>query len=305
MRIAGLDIGTTGCKITVFESDGTCLGKEYRDYPSSRGIGAHEINVEDIMKGVWEVLGAIAGQFPDIGGIGVTSFGEAFVMVDDDAKPLLPTMLYTDPRGKEQCAALSKKLGEKEIARITGLRPHEMYSLPKLMWVKENRPDLYEKAAHVFLIEDYVVYCLTGKRVIDYSLATRTMGFDIQNLCWSREVFEAAGIDIALMSEAVPTGTLAGTLTQDAAAKTGLDGGAKIVSISHDQVAACVGAGAFDAQVAVDGAGTVECLTPVYDSLPDIDRMYEGYFSVVPYVVPGTYVDYAFSYTGEIGRAHV
>ena len=298
MRIAGLDIGTTGCKITVFESDGTCLGKEYRDYPSSRGIGAHEINVEDIMKGVWEVLGAIAKQFPDSSGSGVTSFGEAFVMADAEGKPLLPTMLYTDPRGARQCEALSEKLGAKEIARITGLRPHEMYSLPKLMWVKENRPDLYEKADHVFLIEDYVVYCLTGKRVIDYSLATRTMGFDIQNLCWSREMFDAAGIDISLMSEAVPTGTFAGTLTQKAVERTGLGGGVKIVSVSHDQVAACVGAGAFDAQVAVDGAGTVECLTPVYDSLPDIDRMYEGYFSVVPYVVPGTYVAYAFSYTG-------
>lgn len=59
-------------------------------------------------------------------------------------------MLYTDPRGAWQCARLREKIGEKEIARITGLRPHEMYSISKLMWIRENRPEVYEKAAYVF-----------------------------------------------------------------------------------------------------------------------------------------------------------
>ena len=70
------------------------------------------------------------------------------------------------------------------------------------------------------------------------------------------------------------------------------------MSVAHDQVAAAVGAGAFDGSVAVDGAGTVECLTPVYDGLPDISVMAKGFFSVVPHAVPGKYVAYAFSYTG-------
>ena len=78
----------------------------------------------------------------------------------------------------------------------------------------------------------------------------------------------------------------------------GLPESVAIVSISHDQVAAAVGAGAFDGSVAVDGAGTVECLTPIYDAMPDIAEMVKGYFSVVPYAVPGKYVAYAFSYTG-------
>ena len=80
--------------------------------------------------------------------------------------------------------------------------------------------------------------------------------------------------------------------------KTGLAPSTHIVSISHDQVSAAIGAGAFDSSVAVDGAGTVECVTPIYDSIPDIDAMYDGYFSIVPYVIPGKYVAYAFSYTG-------
>ena len=298
MKIAGLDIGTTGCKITVFSGDGAYLDKEYRDYPSTRGLSGHETDARGIMKGVWEVLSAVAGRHPDIAGIGVTSFGETFVLTDEAGEPLLPSMLYTDPRGTKQVEALCERLGAKRIAQITGLRPSEMYSLPKLMWIREKKPEVYEQAKYIFLIEDFVVFHLTGQRVIDYSLASRTMGLDIKELTWSEEMFTAAGIDSGKMSRPVPTGTVAGNLRAEAAGRTGLSPDVKIVAISHDQVAAAVGAGVFDAGMAVDGAGTVECLTPVYDRMPDIDKMFEGYFSVVPYVVPGTYVAYAFSYTG-------
>ena len=298
MKIAGLDIGTTGCKCTVFDENGKYLGKAYRDYPVRRKVTGHEIDVSTIMDGVLEAIREMAAQYPDIGGIGITSFGETFVMTDGEGKPLHNAMLYTDPRGAEEVKRLSEQLGEMHIAEVTGLRPHEMYSLPKLMWMKANKPDVYGQAKHIFLMEDYVVFHLTGAAQIDYSLATRTMALDIQNLCWSKEMFDAAGIDVNLMSKPVPTGTPAGTLTAKAAKAVGLSENVTIVSISHDQVAAAVGAGAFDGSVAVDGAGTVECLTPIYDSMPDIAAMYQGYFSVVPYVVPGKYVAYAFSYTG-------
>lgn len=298
MKIAGLDIGTTGCKCTVFDEQGRYLDKSYRDYPVQRAVGGHEIDISAMMEGVYAVIREMAGKYPDIAGIGVTSFGETFVMTDESGTPLHPAMLYTDPRGSEECRELAGRLGEKRIAQITGLRPHEMYSISKIMWIKKHRPDIYRAAKHVFLMEDYVVFHLTGKAQIDYSLASRTMAFDIRSLDWSPEVLEAAGIKRELFSSCVPAGSAAGTVLAQAAAKTGLSEQTKIISVGHDQVAAAVGAGAFDKSVAVDGAGTVECLTPIYDRMPDIDCMYEGYFSVVPYVFPGTYVAYAFSYTG-------
>ena len=298
MKIAGLDIGTTGCKLTVFDENGAFLGKAYRDYPVHRAVSGHEIDVSSMMDGVYAVIREMAASYPDIGGIGVTSFGETFVMVDGAGEPLHNAMLYTDPRGAEECAELVARLGADRIAEITGLAPHEMYSIPKIMWLKRHRPEVAAAAKRIHLIEDYVVRHLTGKAQIDYSLATRTMAFDIHRLCWSREVFEAAGIDPSLMSTPVPAGTSAGPVTPEAAAKTGLGPDCLIVSVSHDQVAAAIGAGAFDGSVAVDGAGTVECLTPVYDRLPDISVMAKGFFSVVPHAVPGKYVAYAFSYTG-------
>ncbi len=298
MKIAGLDIGTTGCKLTVFDEAGQNLGKAYRDYPVRRKVSGHEIDIGTIMDSVYAVIREMGEKYPDIGGIGVTSFGETFVMTDGAGEPLHNAMLYTDPRGGEECRELCGQLGEDRIARISGLRPHEMYSVSKIMWMKRHHPEVYGRAKHIFLIGDYVVFHLTGQARIDYSLASRTMAFDIGRLTWSEEILEAAGIDASLLSEPVPTGTAAGPLRREAAERTGLRADCLIVTISHDQVAAAVGAGAFDGEVAVDGAGTVECLTPIYDSLPDIGVMSRGYFSAVPYVVPGKYVAYAFSYTG-------
>lgn len=298
MKIAGLDIGTTGCKLTVFDENGKYLDKAYQDYPVSRGTGEHEVDVSAIMEGVYEVLKKMSASYPDIAGIGVTSFGETFVMTDGEGHPLHRAMLYTDPRGAEECRELEEKLGGKIIASITGLKPHEMYSVPKIMWMKKHRPEIYKKAEHIFLMEDFVMYALTGKAKIDYSLASRTMGFDITFLRWSKELFDAADIDMKLLSEPVPIGSVVGIVTEQTADWTGLSPDTKIIAVSHDQVAAAVGAGVFDSDTAVDGAGTVECITPVYDRLPDLEVMYRGNYAVVPYVIPGKYVCYAFSYTG-------
>ncbi len=298
MKIAGLDIGTTGCKLTVFDTQGHDLGKAYRDYPVRRQVSGHEIDISVVMDSVYAVIREMTEKYSDIMGIGVTSFGETFIMTDGEGMPLHTAMLYTDPRGAEECASLVEKLGADTIARISGLAPHEMYSVCKIMWQKKHRPEAYRAAKHIFLIGDYVTWHLTGNDQIDYSLASRSMAFDIGKLSWSKEILNAAGIDISLFSHPVPTGTAAGCITKAAAEKTGLNPACRIVTVSHDQVAAAVGAGAFDGETAVDGAGTVECLTPIYDSLPDIEVMSKGFFSVVPYVIPGKYVAYAFSYTG-------
>lgn len=298
MKIAGLDIGTTGCKCTVFDIDGRELGKSYRDYPVSRKTFEHEIDTTAIMDSVYTVLREMAAEFADIAGIGVTSFGETFVCLDENGVPLANAMLYTDPRGSKECRYLVDKLGGDKIARITGVAPHEMYGLPKFLWIKNNKPDVYAKTKHILQMEDYVIFSLTGERVIDYSLATRFMAFDIQRLEWNDEILEAAGVDKNLLSKPVSSGSVAGCITSEAAKKTGLSEGVKIVAISQDQMAAAIGAGALSSEIGVDGAGTVQCLTTIYDGIPDINKLMPGKYVIVPYAIPGKFVTYAFSYTG-------
>lgn len=298
MRIAGLDIGTTGCKCTVFDADGTYLNKAYREYPTKHLGNGYEIDAALLRESVLDVISEMASEYPDIGGVGVTSFGETFVLTDEKGEPLQPAMLYTDPRGHEECLELIEKLGEMNIARITGLRPHEMYGISKLMWVKNLKPEIYSKAKHVLQIEDFIVFTLSGVAQEDYSLATRTMAFDLDTLNWSDEIINAAGIDKSLYPMPVPSGTPAGPITKEMAKRCGLFEDTIIVSISQDQISAAVGAGAFDGTVAVDGSGTVECMTLLYDEKPDPEELFKGYFVTVPYVIPGKYVTYAFMYTG-------
>lgn len=295
--LAGLDIGTTGCKLSVFRINGELLGSVCREYPVQRSRSAHEVDAAAIWTAVKALIAEGAKQYPGIAGIGITSFGESFVLLDEKDEPILLAMLYTDPRGEEQADRLVRHLGKKTMVDITGLNPHSMYSLPKLMWVKENLPEAYEKTKRICLMEDYIVYQLTGNAQIDYSLATRTMAFDIRALSWSKRICDAAGIDPALLSRPVPTGTSAGQLKKELTEELGLWEGTIAVSVSHDQVAAAIGSGVFDESRTVDGAGTVQCMTPVFRTC-DPSKMAENNYCIVPFVREGSYVTYAFSYTG-------
>lgn len=296
--LGGIDIGTTRCKMTVYEDSGMCLYCAYCDYPVSRSIKEHEVNAECIWSSVKEVIAKAASKYPEISAIGITSFGESCVLLDAQDQPIRPVMLYTDPRGSKECEELTRVLGSEAIEKIAGVKPHSMYSLPKVMWIKENKPEEYARTKHILMMEDYIIYMLTGNAIIDYSLAARSMAFDISKLQWSEEIFRAAEVDRALFSTPVISGTCAGTIKKTLAEKWGLKKDVLIVPAGHDQVAAAIGSGVFETDSAVDGAGTVECITPVYDGIPKNGNMGKGNYAVVPYIIPGRYVTYAFSYTG-------
>lgn len=297
MFLGGLDVGTTGCKLSVYDDRGSFVANEYAAYEVSRQSGEHEIDAGEIFDAVCSVIKKAALQYP-LSSIGVTTFGETFVALDEDDRALLPAMLYTDPRGKEECEKLCSVIDEKTITHISGVQPHPMYSLPKIMWIKNNLPDVFKKTKRIMLMQDYIVYKLSGKACIDYSLAARTMAFDIRTRCWSDEILNAADVDKSLLSVPVAAGNIAGSLTKDMKERLGIDFDIKIINGCHDQVAAAVGCGVLEKGEAVDGTGTVECITPVFDEIPECDSLYRDGYAVVPYVLENTYVCYAFSFTG-------
>ena len=134
-QIAGLDVGTTGCKVTVFSADGKRLGREYRDYETHRTGTVHEVDARALAEGVLDAFSAATARFGKIDAMGVTSFGEAFVLTDAGGRPLRPILLCTDSRGTEEARAFSASFGAERAARISGVMPSEAYSLPKMMWV--------------------------------------------------------------------------------------------------------------------------------------------------------------------------
>lgn len=298
MAIAGLDIGSTGAKITVLSEDGVLLHEGYLDYAAKVHAGAHEVDAGSIFDAVKLLIACAARAVPDISSVGVTSFGESFVLLDARDDPLAPTMMYTDPRGVEEARLLGEVLGIDCIAELCGTEPHPMFSLPKLMWIVRHRPELFARTRRICLMADYVVYMLTGQRVIDHSLAARTMGLDIRTLTWSDELFGAAGVDPTLLSTPVPSGTDAGVIRSEVAAELGVSKSLRVAQCCHDQIAAAVGSGVLRPGLATDGAGTTQCVTPVFSGIPEGGLLQKHSYAVVPFATPGNYCVYAFSFTG-------
>lgn len=295
--VGGLDVGTTGCKFRLYAPDGRPLGQAYRAYPAHRSGSRHEISAEQLADAVMETLAEGFRICPDIAGIGVTSFGETFAALDESDRVLFPCMLYTDPRGAAECIRLEERLGAARITAITGLRPHSMYSLPKIMALRAAHPEAFRRVRRLLLIENYIVYLLTGTAQCDYSMAGRTMAFDYRRLCWNRELLDAAEIPAELLPRPVPTGTAAGTLRRSLMERLGARTCPVVVSLGHDQMANAIGTGISD-DCAADGSGTVECITPVFRSLPPEGTLQRFGLCPVPYRIPGTYICYAFSFTG-------
>ena len=295
--LGGLDVGTTGCKISVYDEKGNYEANFYCEYESKRDSSGHEIDCGLILQSVKKVLCQAAGEYK-LEALGVTSFGETFAMLDENDNILYPGLLYTDHRGVDEGLEFAEKFGEDKLTYITGVKVHSMYGLAKMLWLKKNESEIFAKAKRILQMTDFICYSLTGNAVIDYSLAARSQCFDIRKKCWSDEIMDMAGLDKNLLSTPVKTGTVAGEIKESICRELGIEGGIKIVCGCQDQIAAAVGCGILEPGNAVDGTGTVECITPVFDCVPENKQIYEDRYSVVPYAIDDTYVCYAVSYTG-------
>lgn len=297
MSVCGIDIGTTGCKISAFtEGEGRYLDSVYTEYDVVRNGGCHELDAYAVFCHIKRMIKEITEKCGEITAIGVTSLGESFVPLDENDNMLHRAMIYTDQRGEEECAELLAKIPEQKIAATVGVKPHMMFSLPKLMWLKKNRPDVFDKAVYFPLMQDYIVYMLSGAKQIDYSLAGRTMGFDMRNKCWWKEIFDAAGLDIGKMSKPVPAGTPAGKIRPEIAKELGVSEDILVVTGCQDQIGAVIGAGTLDSGTAMLGMGTVACVSVVLDEMPEDFAFYDAGYTVVPHPDSKKFVCYALSY---------
>lgn len=295
MLAGGLDIGTSGCKIALYDENGQPHGCFYREYHVSRRHGRHEADIAAL----WDAIAAVLREAAcsELKSIAVTSFGETFVLLDERDHVLAPAMLYTDPRGSAECAEILQHFSWETLAGITGVKLHSMYSLPKILWLRNNMPEAFARVRRICLIQDFIVYQLTGVQQIDYSLAARTAAFDIKEKRWYQPLLEACALDAALLSKPVPSGTPAGTIKKDLADQLRLPYDLTVVSGCHDQISAMTGAGIFRDDQVMDGTGTVECLPVVFKEIPASTAIFEHGYSFAPHI-NGTYACYALSYAG-------
>ncbi|HEU5087110.1 MAG TPA: FGGY family carbohydrate kinase, partial [Roseiflexaceae bacterium] len=269
--LLGIDLGTTNIKAIVFDTRGHMHGFASEPTPSFHprpGWTEHHAEVlwNATVTAIKRALSEVDAT--QVRGVGVASVGEAGVLVDARGRQLGPMIAWHDGRTTPQFRQWQAHVEPGLATRQAGMPPRPIYTLFKLMWLRENAPDAYQHAARWLLVADYVVYRLCGAQITDYSLASRTLLFDLRARRWSRELLDSAGLRHDLLPDLVPAGEPVGTISPEAAAATGLTTETIVGSGGHDHIVGALAAGVVRAGQCLDSLGTAEAVFLPFDQAP-------------------------------------
>jgi xylulokinase len=303
VSLLGIDIGTTGCKAAVFSKEGRLLASAYDEYDVQRPeLGWAQLDAVEVWGKVKRVISEVVSSSTSdpVTALAVSSLGEAMVPVTEDRQVLGSSILNFDARGEEYLEGLSNVLDKERLYRINGNTLGNHYGLTKLKWIKEHQPDLYERAHKFLLWGSFVPFMLGADPVVDYSLANRTLLFDIDREAWSEEILELAGLDRSKLPDTAPSGTVIGTVSERVGGELGLPSNVSIVTGAHDQCANAVGCGVIKESHAVYGMGTFLCITPVFSQRREPAVMIERGLNTEHHAVSGKYVGFIYNQGGSL-----
>lgn len=296
MYAIGLDLGTTGVKALTVDETGQPAGMAYREVTLVRPkAGWCEHDPAEVLRLVEEVLAqaavAVEGQ---VEAIALSSHAQAVLPIDRASNPLYNIIVTMDDRTVPQFHWWQQNADEEEIFLRTGVPFGSIYTVNKLMWHRQNNPQIFEKAWKFCCVQDYVSHWLTGEGpFIDYSLAGRTMMFDPRAKDWESRVLELSGIPKEKLSKPMPSSTVVGTLRDSLASRLGLKKGIPVVLGAHDQVCGMLGAGVTRPGMAMDSCGTVEAMLVALPQLAMTPELLRCKYPCYPHAVPGQYVSMA------------
>jgi xylulokinase len=303
MPLAGMDIGTTGCKAAIFDEEGILLSSASREY--SVDIPQPTWAEQDAEK-VWRLAQdalreaiATAGV-PQIAAIGLSVQGEAVMPVDEQGRALRPAILGMDSRTGEQNAWLCERFGAEHLFERTGMPVHTVNTLPKLLWLKQHEPDLWARANRFLLYEDFLIQKMTGRVVISRCLASRTQLFDIPDDRWSPEILEALELEPDRLATVKPSGVAAGQMHPGLAEALGLSKAPLVVTGGHDQACGALGVGLTRPGLAMASTGTAEVVEVALAAPALNETLYRGDISVYAHTVPGLYLAMTLNHSGGL-----
>ena len=243
------DLGTSGDKATLYTAAGTRLGSVTAAYPSNFFNGCWaEQEPDDWWRAVCDSTRRLLAETKvdpaDIAVVALSGQMMGCTPVDAQGNALRPSILYCDQRAVAEAGQIEARVGADRFYSIVGHRVSASYSIEKLMWVKAHEPEVYARTAKTLCAKDYVNFRLTGRMATDHSDASSTNAFDLNTFKWSDEVLSAAEIPLDKLPEAVPSTTILGGVTAEAAAATGLLAGTPVAAGGGDGSCAGVGAGA-------------------------------------------------------------
>jgi xylulokinase len=299
--ILGIDLGTTSTKAVAYDLRGrmaaTASVPTVAHYP--RPLWAY-FEPEELWEAAVSAVRGVVDQIDDparIKSVAVASFAEAGVPVDEHGRPTYNTIAWFDRRSIPQADWLLETIGESRLFERSGLALQPIFTLCKLLWLKENEPDVWVRTRGWLQADSYIAWRLGGAPASDYSQAARTLAFDLQELHWDTDLVERVGIDPGILSPVMAAGTAIGSVNAEASALTGLEKDTTIGLGGHDHVCGAFAAGVTQHGAVLDSMGTAEALfvaldAPIWD--PALGRM--GYTQGA-HVAAGQYYGFGGLYT--------
>ena len=265
MALAGLDIGGTGVKAVIFGKNGEIYSSAYQEYNMiQEHSGWYEFWPEDIYEAAMRVLSqCVRDCEEEIQGIGVSSFGESWVLTDEYGAVISNSIIYLDNRGQEYVDELLSMVDLEEYRQKTGTAPRLVHSIYKLKVMERHHPGILKRVRNFHFVADFVISRLGGGNFTDYGLAATSGAFDINDNQWISWIWEWAGLNPEILPVLVPAGSCMGNLSVQAARILGLKAGIPLVSGGHDHTPASLSAGVYRSGTAMNAIGTTDSWTMV------------------------------------------
>jgi xylulokinase len=266
----GIDTSTTGSKALITDEHGqvVAVASSAHTLQRPKALWSEQDPQEWWRAGsasIRTVLDKAGISGAGIGAVGLTGQMHGLVLLDEAGNVLRPAILWNDQRSQSQCDEIHARIGRARFIQITGNVALTGFTAPKILWVKENEPDVFAKARHVLLPKDYIRYRLTGQFAMDKADGAGTVLFDLRLRDWSREVLEELGIDALWMPRTFEGPEFTGSVSEEAASVTGLKFGTPMAAGGGDQAAQAVGVGAVEPGIVgltVGTSGVVFATTP-------------------------------------------
>lgn len=269
------DLGTTGSKASLFDSEGQLLANSYDEYVTEYTDGNRaEQNPEDWWQAVCDstkrLLTETAVNAEEIAAISFSGHMMACLPVDKSGTPLRSCIIWSDNRSVDQAQHLVDEIGAEEGYKITGHQLLPCYSAAKIMWVRDNQPGIFDKTYKFLHVKDYIAAKFTGVFATDYSDASGMNLFDLEKYSWSEELLRASAIPVDKLPEVHSSSDIIGEVTTEAAKETGLCSGIPVVIGGGDGPCAGVGSGVIAEGLAYNYFGSAAWIgiasrKPVYD----------------------------------------
>lgn len=276
--VIGVDLGTSAVKILLVNQNGEVCKEISKPYPliiEKSGYSEQDPEewVEKTTAGLKELVEHFDGEINDIEGISFSGQMHGLVLLDANKQVLRNAILWNDTRTTKQCEEIYEVVGKQRLLEITKNPALEGFTLPKILWVKEQEPEVFQKTNIFMLPKDYLRYRMTGHVHMDYSDAAGTLLLNVAKREWSKEILDAFGLSFNLCPPLVESYAIVGTLSAEFAKETGLSNGIRVFAGGADNACGAIGSGILFKGKTLCSIGTSGVVLS-YESKNDLD--FEG-----------------------------